>query len=124
MRRPMKQVYLLLYAREYSISDSNTGNVNSGITMRGIGVDDMSPYDEMRQDGFLSKGSKPAKFNIPVQQKSKIRDIPGYYVLSFIANVVGDVLQNRLIDLDFVGPSTCKGPSPEAVDKIINLNKK
>lgn len=101
MRRQMKADYIILSARSYKITSEETGQINEGISMWAINEDNLLPYEDEQsmRNGQINKGIVPFKLNLPLNEGNKIKNIPGIYEVTYISNVVGNKIQERVIDI-------------------------
>jgi hypothetical protein len=98
----IKQTCLFLSAQSYKITDENTGEINSGISLWYISDNSLLPCsDELSEKkvGVISRGFKPMKTAIPLDMMGKLGSFPGLYEVSFEMVSVANKAQLRFRDI-------------------------
>lgn len=95
----MKQKIILLYSKEYSITDENTNKKIEGITSYYLFSEDLKPV--FGTDGSL--GLRPAKANLGYGKLSKLSKVPAIYDGTFEMSVdANGKPMLKLVDVDFI----------------------
>ena len=93
---------ILLHSLPYRIVDNKTGEVSEGISLWFHGSSDLTP-DEVKQGNYIVRGTKPLKFNIPLDQGDKIKEAPGLYNLRVkMKGGQGNAASLQLLELTYI----------------------
>lgn len=95
----MKVKIILLFAKEWGMTDEDTGEVRQGVTCYYYTNPDMT--SSINKDG--SFGSQPGKSSIPIEVLSKIKSVPAVYEATFVMTMDKQSQKGVLMidDLDY-----------------------
>jgi hypothetical protein len=104
-----KQQFLILHAREMTITNRETGEVeNEGISIRYIPTSDFSPQvdEDVAARGQVLKGILPAKLWFSKAKASQLKDLPAIYDCEIEMTVMQEKLQARIKNMEHVSNVT------------------
>ena len=84
----LKQSFILLKSAPYRIVDEKTGEVNEGISLRYIPVENLNPVVDSSNADL--KGVGTAKASLPTSFLNKIKQVPALYSFDMSMNVGAD----------------------------------
>lgn len=96
----MKQRCILLYAMPYNITDSGTGETNSGISLWYLTLDDLKPQADMTRG---SKGIAPCKNSVDPELAPQLTSLPGIYDVDFAIRTVQNKPTLMPVGFEYVG---------------------
>ena len=93
----VKSKCILLYANPYSIKDEDTGQINTGVSLRYILNDNIQPVENGDEKGY-----KTAKGSLPLEHNKKIKSVPAVYEMDFEMKINAQGQTNmKLVNLDY-----------------------
>lgn len=92
---------VVLYTKPWDMTDERTGERRTGITVEYVMADSMFPV--VNEDG--SKGVRHCKESLDTNKLLKIKEVPGYYNLTFALKPGSKGKpQIKLDDMEYLGP--------------------
>ena len=95
----MKQNVIVLSAKNWSLTDEQSGQQRAGISIHYLMTDNLASFTDV--DG--TRGYIPAKQSIPVDQANTLVDVPGVYEAEFLMRASGGKNVLSISSLRYLG---------------------
>lgn len=98
----MKQNVIVLSAKNWALTDEQTGQQRAGISIHYVMSDNLADFTDI--DG--TRGYQPAKQSIPVDKAQSLVKVPGVYEAEFLMRASGGKNVLSISDLRYIGSVT------------------